>query len=72
MEERIKFFLHTRPFRPFIIELENGSAVAVDHPEAVIIRSGRVVYMNPRGIASIFDAESVTQVTGPSKPIKIS
>lgn len=50
-----------RPFRPFIVEFDNGSTITVTHPEALVFRSGRGVYLAPDGEVNILDHEGVTR-----------
>lgn len=51
------------PFRPFVVELVSGSRIVVEHPEALVYRSGVAVYISPGGALSIFDHEGVSRIT---------
>lgn len=70
-EQKIKRFLHAQPFRPFIVELQNGSKVTIEHPEAVLVRYDTAVYIAPDKEFSIFDADAVTRIVRPPVSIRI-
>ncbi len=55
------------PFRPFLVEFVNGEHIAVDHPEALVLRGGVAVYVSSDGIPTLFDHESVSEVVGGEK-----
>ena len=42
----------------------NGESFTVDHPEALVYRGGLAVYVDQKGVPSIFDHESVTRFIG--------
>jgi hypothetical protein len=63
-EKSLRAFARRTPFRPFIVELMSGAQIEVDHPEALISRSGVAVYISPDGEPTIFDHHSVSQLTG--------
>ncbi|MFW6124869.1 MAG: hypothetical protein ACOC46_01865 [Pirellulales bacterium] len=50
-----------RPFHPFAVELVSGDRVQVDHPEAVVLRSGVAVFVSAGGTPA-FDHEGVSQI----------
>lgn len=52
------------PFQPFTVELVGGQRFEVDHPQAMVIRDGVAVFLQPGGIPVWFDHESVTQIVG--------
>ena len=63
-EKTLKGFSGRVPFRPFTVELINGRQFAINHPEALVVRSGVAVYIDPDGALVIFDHEGVNQFTG--------
>ena len=63
--ERLFDALNRRaPFQPFTVELVGGSRFEVDHPQAMVVRDGVAVYLQPGGIPVWFDHESVVHVAG--------
>ena len=52
------------PFQPFTVELAGGHRFEVDHPQAMVVRDGVAVFLQPGGIPVWFDHESVTQIVG--------
>lgn len=50
------------PFKPFTVELVSGATFTVDHPEALIHRSGAAVYMAANGKITLFDQEGVSRL----------
>lgn len=52
------------PFRPFTVVLVNGDRFQVDHPEAMVVRSGVAVFLAADGTPMLFDHESVSQFVG--------
>jgi hypothetical protein len=58
-----------RPFRSFTVELVTGEKIGVDHPEAMVIRSGVAVFLDSTGTPSWFDHLGVSRVVGESGPI---
>ncbi|MBA3480773.1 MAG: hypothetical protein H0T51_03065 [Pirellulales bacterium] len=42
----------------------SGDHIDVDHPEAMVIRSGVGVYVSAAGVPTLFDHESVSEVVG--------
>ena len=62
--DRVLQQLHRRaPFRSFVVELLNGDSVAVDHPEALIVRGGTAIFVAADGTPTWFDHESVNSFT---------
>ena len=56
--DRVLQQLHRRaPFRLFVVELLNGDSVAVDHPEALIVRGGTAIFVTK--ISADADAEQL-------------
>jgi hypothetical protein len=60
----IRTFRQRSPFRPFTVAMVNGDRVGVDHPEALVIRDGVVLFVGPGGVPHFFDHEGVNQVIG--------
>ena len=52
------------PFHPFTVEQVGGYRFEVDHPQAMVVRDGVAVFLQPGGIPVWFDHESVTQIVG--------
>lgn len=59
----IRAFQERAPFRPFLVDMVNGSRIEVDHPEAMVLRGGAAVYISSAGVPTLFDHDSVAQVT---------
>jgi hypothetical protein len=57
-----KAFTKRTPFRPFTLELVNGSRLEVNHPEAVTLHETFLVYSSSRGIRSVAEYESVVRI----------
>ncbi|MGL5096348.1 MAG: hypothetical protein ACRDD1_12210 [Planctomycetia bacterium] len=57
-------FVHRRPFRSFVVELVSGAMLQVDHPEALVFRGGTAVYFAADSTPTLFDNQSVSQLTG--------
>jgi len=62
-ERTIRAFQKRVRFRSFMVELASGTRIKVDHPEALVFRGGVAVYLSAAGVPTLFDHESVTQVT---------
>lgn len=60
----LKGFTERLEFRPFTVELINGRQFVINHPKALVTRSGVAVYIDPDGALVIFDHEGVNQFTG--------
>ena len=54
--------IRRRPFKPFTVELNTGSRVEIDHPEATVIREGVAIFIGPGFVPVYFDHDSVTQI----------
>ncbi len=67
-EKTLRGFTQRMPFRPFTVELINGRQFAIEHPEALVVRSGVAVYIALDGALTIFDHEGVNQFTGAPDP----
>jgi hypothetical protein len=66
-EKSLRAFQRCRPFQSFTVELVSGDRIQVDHPEAMVIRSGVAVYVSSEGVPSILDHLGVSQIIGESK-----
>lgn len=58
----IRAFQRRTPFRPYFVELVSGDRIAVDHPEALVVRGGVGVFVSASGVPTIFDHEGVSQI----------
>jgi hypothetical protein len=63
-ERSLRAFVRRTPFRPFTVEFVSGDRIEVDHPEAMVFRSGLAVYISAEGVPTLFDHESVSQLIG--------
>ena len=63
-ERSLRELTHRTPFRPFVVELVSGTRFTVDHPEAVVFRSGVGVYLAPDGAPTLFDHQGVCRLDG--------
>jgi hypothetical protein len=63
-ERTLRAFQRRTPFQPFTVELVSGSRIQVDHPEAMVVRSGVGVFVAVDGTPTLFDHEGVAQITG--------
>jgi hypothetical protein len=62
----LRAFQRRTPFQTFEVELVSGYRFQVDHPEALVFRSGVAVYIAPDGQPTIFDHEGVSRIAGES------
>jgi hypothetical protein len=63
-EKTLQAYQKRKPFRSFRVRFVSGEHIDVDHPEAVVIRGGVGVYVNAKGVPTLFDHEGVSEVTG--------
>lgn len=63
-EKTLQAYQKRKPFRSFRVRFVSGEHIEVDHAEAVIIRAGAGVYVNAKGVPTLFDHESVSEVLG--------
>ena len=61
-DETIVTLIERVPFQMFLVELNTGEQVQIDHSNAISARDGRAVFIGPGGKLHIFDHESVNQV----------
>ena len=65
-DRTLRAFQRRTPFRPFTVELVSGFRLQVDHPEALVFRSGTAVFVAPDGTPTLFDHEGVSRLVGDS------
>ena len=63
-EKSLRLFARRRPFQSFVVRFEDGNAVTVDHPEALIVRGGIAVYVSATGEPTLFDHRGVSALSG--------
>jgi hypothetical protein len=63
-EKTLQAYQRRKPFRSFRVRFVSGEHINLDHPEAVIIRAGVGVYLNAKGVPTLFDHHSVSIVLG--------
>jgi hypothetical protein len=61
-DKTLQAYQKRRPFRSFAVRFVSGEDIEVDHPEALIIRSGVGVFVSASGVPTLFDHESVSEV----------
>ena len=66
-DRTLQAYQRRKPFRPFRVRFVSGEHLDVDHPEALVIRGGVGVYLSPAGVPTLFDHESVSEVSGGSE-----
>ena len=60
----LRAFQRRKPFQPFTVEMVSGDRFQVDHPEALVFRSGVAIFVTSGGVPVIFDHEGVSQLLG--------
>jgi hypothetical protein len=68
--EEIRKHLLRRPFRPFLIHLDNGKTHLITHPE-VIITEMVVVAVDDEGDAVYLAPEAISAITYYKKPTSL-
>lgn len=63
-EKSLRALQRRVPFRPFTVALVNGDRFQVDHPEALVIRSGIAVFVAADATPTLFDHEGVSEFIG--------
>jgi hypothetical protein len=63
-EQSLRAMARRKPFQSFTVELVSGDRIQIDHPEALIVRAGVAVFVSASGEPTLFDHESVSQLTG--------
>jgi hypothetical protein len=63
-ERTLRAMARRSPFQSFTVELNNGTRIEVDHPEALVFRGGLAVFVSSGGEPSLFDHQSVTRLVG--------
>jgi hypothetical protein len=64
-DQLLRTLLHRRPFRPFLVELNDGGSFLVDDPEAVAYNNGAAGFIGT-DIVHFFSFETVRE-KGPSQ-----
>ena len=63
-EKSLRLFARRRPFQSFVVRFEDGNALTVDCPEALIVRGGIAVYVSSAGDPTLFDHHIVSALSG--------
>jgi hypothetical protein len=63
-DRSVKAFIQRTPFRSFVIELQSGTQVEIDHPGAIVSRAGTAIFVSAGGEPTVFDHEGVARVFG--------
>lgn len=58
-ERSLRALTRRVPFQPFTVELTSGGRIEVDHPEALVFRSGVAVHISAEGVPTLFDHHGV-------------
>ncbi|HUG89331.1 MAG TPA: DUF433 domain-containing protein [Planctomycetaceae bacterium] len=51
------------PFRPFTVELTDGTALRIDDAKGLACRGGTAVFVDRKGVPTLFDHERVASIT---------
>lgn len=62
-DRSLRAFARRSPFKPYVVEWNSGSRLQVDHPEALVFRSGVAVHFALDGTPTLFDHQDASQVT---------
>jgi len=65
-DRTLRAFQRRTPFQPFTVELVSGYRFQIDHPEAMVYRSGTGIYVASDGTPTLFDHEGVSRLVGES------
>lgn len=57
----LRAFLKRKYFHPFTLELDSGSRIEVNHPEALRLEKELIVCRSTSGVQSVFEYESVVR-----------
>ena len=71
-DKTLRAYQKRTPFRSFRIRFVSGEHIDVDHPEAVVVRAGTGVYFSPKGVPTLFDHESVSEVIGEAERASVA
>jgi hypothetical protein len=63
-DKTLRAYQRRKPFRSFAVRFVSGEHIDIDHPQAMVIRSGVGVYVDASGAPTLFDHESVSEVIG--------
>jgi hypothetical protein len=62
-EQTIQRFLRRKPFKPFVIEFDNGQRWVVEKPEVLFHHTGdSALYFRPDGSFDFVDCDNVRQI----------
>jgi hypothetical protein len=61
-QEAVDAFKHRQPFRPFVVEMDDGQRLVVNSPEPFQCYAGAGTYTLPDGYFMFVDNEDVKQV----------
>jgi hypothetical protein len=64
LEKTLRAYQKRTPFRSFRVRFVSGEHIDIDHQEALVIRGGACVYVSASGMPTLYDHESVSEVTG--------
>ena len=64
LADTIAAFQRQSPFHPFTLAMNDGSRLEVDHPNAIVYRTGTGVFVGPGGVPHLFNSEGVNRVIG--------
>ncbi|HTQ38715.1 MAG TPA: hypothetical protein VMJ32_06790 [Pirellulales bacterium] len=63
----LRAYQQRKPFRSYRVRFVSGEHIDVEHPEALVSRAGTAVYFDSKGVPTLFDHESVSEVIGDTK-----
>jgi hypothetical protein len=66
-DKTLQAYQKRKPFRSYRVRFVSGEYIDVDHPEALVTRGGTAIYFDSAGVPTLFDHESVSEVTGDMK-----
>jgi hypothetical protein len=66
-EKALFAYQKRKPFRSYRVRFVSGEHLKVDHPETLIMRAGVAVHFDSKGVPTLFDHESVSEVVGATK-----
>jgi hypothetical protein len=62
-ERALRAFARRTPFRAFVIEFVSGTRLHIEHPEALVFRGGAAVHIDKDNEFTLFDHQSVSNIT---------
>ena len=63
LARNLRKLVRRQPFRPFLVELVSGTAILVEHPEALAFGGRSAVYIDKEEDLTLFDCDEVSKVT---------